>query len=133
MVNQRSADCGLAPSPAFLPSCGDVSAARDCAAMILALSPNEDLPLARLVLSAVCLHLGSQDGPDPTLADVLKYLGGLSRQVGPPAEFLRSPMQFLHYAALELADLPAQVRADTFELSIAATRLAASNCARRSA
>lgn len=134
MVILGSAVDGFVLPPTLLPAGGDVAAARACAACILAFVPLADDPCnARLVLTAVSLHLGSQNGPDPTLGGLLNSLASLSKQVGPPAEFLRSPMQFLQYAALEIGDLDPAARAAAIELSIRATTAAASRRDRRTA
>jgi hypothetical protein len=125
---------GFAPPPSLLPAGGDVASARACATRILSFIPLAPDPCnARLVLTAITLHLGSQNGPEPTLGDLLNSLASLSKQVGPPPEFLRSPLQFLHYAALEIGDLDPAARADAFEVSVRATATAASECDRRTA
>jgi|GEM_PF-6530272 len=131
MVTLSMAAEGFAPPPSLLPAGGDVVSARACAIRILSFVPLASDPCnARLVLTAITLHLGSQNGPEPTLADLLNALARLSRDVGPPVEFLRSPMQFLHYAALEIGELDPDARAHAFDLSLRAAAAAASECDR---
>ena len=111
------------PSATFvLPlPCGDVSGAYRFAAWILkGVAPLGDLFAARLILTAVCVHLSSGNGPEPTLADLLNSLANLSTQSPPFPEFLRSGVQFLNYAALEIAALESALRAEAFRHSFRA-------------
>lgn len=131
MVTLGTAVDDLALPPILPAGCGDVAAAHACAARILAFVPSgADLCNARLVLTAVSLHQSSQNGPEPTLSDLLNSLARLSKDIGPPAEFLCSPMQFLQYAALEIGDLDLAARSHTLELCVRAATAAASVCDR---
>jgi hypothetical protein len=99
--------------------CGDVAGAyRFAASILMGALPPRDLFAARLVLTAVCLHLSSGNGPEPTLGDLLNSLVDLSKRPAPFPEFLKSGVQFLNYAALEIAALDAASRAEAFRLSL---------------
>jgi hypothetical protein len=96
-----------APSP-LLPLLsnggGDVLAARDCAGLLLGEHPEppQSLGAARLILTAVCLHLHPVAGPDPTLTDLHAFLMALAR---PSAEvwatLSRSSMALVQYASCD--------------------------------
>lgn len=99
--------------------CGDVTGAYRLAASILKGAPARgDLFAARLVLTAVSLYLSSGNGPEPTLCDLFNSLADFSIRPPPFPEFLRSGLQFLNYAALEIAALEAALRAEAFQLSL---------------
>jgi hypothetical protein len=97
----------LSPFKAFLTqSAGDLLAARACADALLGGVP---LPAggvaARMVLSAACLHLHAQVGPEPGLEDVGRLLGGLLAQEPSAWAALRDcSIQFVQYAVVDLLD-----------------------------
>ena len=87
-------------------SCGDVTAARRCAKALLSGvdAPAPMLGGALLMLTATCVYLHGQTGPDPGLSDIVRTLSQLGPGLPGQALFAASPMQFLQYVAAELAD-----------------------------
>ena len=63
-----------------------------------------DLSQARLLLTAACLHVHARIGPDPTIADLRRLLVSLRAGAGAREALTSSPIQFVRYAAAELAD-----------------------------
>ena len=94
-------DCAFESGPS-----DDVLAARTCALTILAGSdaPAGLLAHARLVLTAACLHVHARVGPDPTLGELRDFLHNLHTGAAAWAALAASPIQFVRYAAAELAD-----------------------------
>ena len=84
----------------------DVLAARACARSLLvgAQASAGDLSQARLLLTAACLHVHARIGPDPTIADLRRLLVSLRAGAGAREALTSSPIQFVRYAAAELAD-----------------------------
>lgn len=94
---------------------GDVAAARSQARALLAAASNTlpdllDPVLATLVLTAVCLDAGVATGGEPKRTDLAAHLTRMLEVGMPGPALLRSPMQFVRYAALELQALPARRR-----------------------
>ncbi len=56
------------------------------------------------MLTATCVYLHGQTGPDPGFADILQMLKQLRPGLPGQALLAASPMQFLQYVAAELAD-----------------------------
>lgn len=97
--------------PLSLGGVGDVIAARSFARDLLeaaaCLRPDVfDSILAALLLTAVALHVHAALGEDIRRHDIVRFLRALLDLGRPSAEFARSPMQFVRYAALELHALP---------------------------
>lgn len=84
----------------------DVLAARTCAQLLLVGSQASagDLSQARLLLTAAFLHINARIGPDPTVADLQGLLVSLGAGAGARDALSASPIQFVRYAAAELAD-----------------------------
>jgi hypothetical protein len=83
---------------------GDVHAARECAQALL--SGREGSPArlgaARLILTAVCLHLYPVVGPDPTLADLHAFLASLGRPDPSAWDALAlSPLALVQYVSAD--------------------------------
>jgi hypothetical protein len=87
-------------------SCGDVVPARRCAKAMLAgfEAPAPVASAALLLLTATCVYLQGQVGPDPELSDILRTLAQLRPGLSGQAKFAASPMPFLQYVAAEVAD-----------------------------
>jgi hypothetical protein len=87
-------------------STDDVLAARTCARTLLVDSdgPPGLLSQARFVLTAACLHIHARVGPDPTIGDLRDLLAGLRDGAIAWRALAASPIQFVRYAAAELAD-----------------------------
>jgi hypothetical protein len=62
------------------------------------------LSQARFVLTAACLHIHAGVGPDPTIGDLRDLLAGLRDGAIAWTALAASPIQFVRYAAAELAD-----------------------------
>jgi hypothetical protein len=100
-------DAHTPPLARFLSgSCGDVIAARHCAKALLAGvdAPAPTLGGALLVLTATCVYLHGQTGPDPGPSEIVQTLSQLGPGLPGQALFAASPMQFLQYVAAELTD-----------------------------
>jgi hypothetical protein len=101
----------LGPQPALsefdiCAAAGDVVAARALADRALSdVATFADRRDARLLLTAACLHLDSQNGPDPTWADLQHLLVRALRAPDSLASFGASPMQFLRFTWAELSGL----------------------------
>ena len=81
---------------------GDVRAARACAQALLSDLPDplRRVGAARLLLTAVCLHLYPVAGPDPTLADLHAFLVSLARQEPSAWDAMTlSPLGFVQYVS----------------------------------
>jgi hypothetical protein len=103
---------------------GDVLAARDCAELLLGEPPGpQDFGAARLILTAVCLHIHPVAGPDPTLADLHAFLIALAR---PSAEvwaaLSRSSMALVQYASCDFNDGRGRRAQDALSLAIKAVK-----------
>jgi len=100
-------DPALSPFKALLTQgAGDLLAARACASALLGGLPTSAGGVAaRMILSAACLHLHAQVGPEPGLEDVGHLLGGLLAQEPSAWAALRgSAIQFVQYAVEDLLD-----------------------------
>lgn len=83
---------------------GDVVAARACAQALLCdlQEPPRRLVGARLILTAVCLHLYPVVGPDPSLADLHAFLVSLARsEAWAWIAMADSPLALVQYACAE--------------------------------
>lgn len=98
-------------------------AARACAQALLS-----DLPqtpqltcAARLILTAVCLHLYPLAGPDPTMADVRDFLVALAGSEASAWDALSaSSMALVQYVAEEFEDGHRPAHHDAINLAIQA-------------
>jgi hypothetical protein len=104
----------------------DVLAARTCARLLLVGSQASagDLSQARLLLTAACLHVHARIGPDPTVDDLRGLLVSLRAGAGARDALTSSPIQFVRYAAAELADTDVALGA-TIDLAVRALNGAA--------
>lgn len=83
---------------------GDVVAARSCAQTLLRdlSEPPRRLVGARLIVTAVCLHLYPVVGPVPTLADLHAFLVSLARpEASAWSAMADSPLALVQYASAE--------------------------------
>lgn len=102
---------------------GDVVAARLLARQLLnaAIGSFPDLVdqgLATLTLTAACLHTSTLLGGETRRSDLARYLTAMLEVGMPGPALLRSPMQFVRYAALELQALPTQRRVSLLQALI---------------
>ena len=81
-------------------------AARECARSLLAGTPGAAGGVAaQMILSAACLHLHAQVGPEPGLDDVGRLLAALlAYEPSAWAALRHSSVQFVQYAVEELID-----------------------------
>jgi hypothetical protein len=103
---------------------GDAVAARDFAdALLRSVAPDVDRRDARLLLTALCLHLLHLNGPLPKVSELLDWLG--AARLRPQAlEVLRdSPMQLVAYTYAEVLSLAPEARSLAVDLCIAAAKL----------
>lgn len=102
---------------------GDVRAARACAQALL-----NDLPqkpprvcAARLILTAVCLHLYPLAGPDPTMADVRAFLVSLAgAESGAWNALSTSSLALVQYVAEDFEGGRRKAHQDAISLAIQA-------------
>lgn len=89
-----------------------------------------DPVLATLVLSAGCLHTAALYG-DVRRTDLVRFLTAIVEDGLPGPALLRSPMQFVRYAALELQALSSRRRDSLLQIliGILAADLGAENSA----
>jgi hypothetical protein len=101
---------------------GDVLAARACAREILQTVQADPAPLgnARLILTAMCLHLQGQIGGSVSCEAMLAMLWRLGGQGVAAAGLTQSPLQFVRYVAAELLDSEPASLAIALELAIRA-------------
>lgn len=114
----------LAATRIILPG-GDLMSARACAEQILSAlgSPRLCAGAALLILTAVCLHLTSGLGPDPTLDDVRLFLERLTDgSASAWRSWSSSRLQFLQYVAAEFDDGAANSVTDTVQLALDAVK-----------
>jgi hypothetical protein len=89
--------------------------------------PEGDAATARVfaesLLTAVCLHLQSRKGPDPTLADLVDWLdaGGYGEVF---AKLRGEPLSLTEYAVSELGSLAAEQQSLAVEMAVCAAKLA---------
>jgi hypothetical protein len=94
------------------PLAGDVIGARRVAVDLLQ-GPSPSDPggaIQRLVLTAVCLHVDSQHSDGANLGPVVAYLHRILTEAIVDPALVRSPMQFVRYAASELGAMTAEER-----------------------
>ena len=92
--------------PAFNFAIGDARAARAFAESALgAVSRRGDRRNARLLLTAMILHLDAQNGPEPSLQEVAESLAKIGERREALIALHQSPAQLVRYAADELASL----------------------------
>jgi len=100
------------PDRPLLPgAAGDVVAARNIARRLLrpANGPAAIVAepgLATLVLTAACLHCTQCSDEEASQTDLATYLAQLVQQRAIDPAMMRSPLQFVRYAAAELQALP---------------------------
>jgi hypothetical protein len=102
---------------------GDEVAVRTFADSLLALvaGPGERRA-ACLLMTAICLHLDSANGPEPEIADVARILHAATRALSALNFLADSPMQLLRYVWAELESLdPAEFSA-TLSLCLQSVR-----------
>jgi hypothetical protein len=101
---------------------GDVIAARALALLLLGRLGTTIPPtsLARLLLTAACLHIQGRMGPEPSLEGVVLLLTELAIDRSEKDVFGTSPIQFVQYVAAELKDVAPAARAAAFSLAIRA-------------
>ena len=99
----------------------DVLEARRCAQDLLAQTTGaaESLRAARLLLTAVCLHIHAGFGPEPNIGDLRALLVRLQDSAASWVSLSQSPIQFVRYAAAEVLDAGGALR-PAFELALAA-------------
>jgi hypothetical protein len=103
---------------------GDAATARVFAeSLLIRVAPTQDRRDARLLLTAVCLHLQSRKGPDPTLADLVDWLdaGGYGEVF---AKLRGEPLSLTEYAVSELGSLAAEQQSLAVEMAVCAAKLA---------
>jgi hypothetical protein len=103
---------------------GDAACARAFAeSLLIRAAPGQDRRDARLLLTVVCLHLQSRNGPDPTVADLMEWLGAGS--TGEVLTTLRGePLSLTEYAVSELGGLAADHQSLALEMALAAAKFA---------
>ena len=106
----------------MLGASGDVLAARRAALEVLGASRVSDPTCATLVLTAALLHCGVRTGGQVSRRRLAAYLRDLIAAETPGPGLLRSPMQFVRYAAVELQALAAPRRGRLLADLIAAVR-----------
>lgn len=103
---------------------GDAATARAFAESLLRrVAPDQDRRDARLLLTAVCLHLQSRSGPDATVSDLVDCLGARGRG-GVLAKLHEGPLSLTDYAVEELGSLTEAKQSAAVELVRAAAQLA---------
>jgi hypothetical protein len=106
---------------------GDVLGHRAFADELLtAAVPISPTPHARLLLTALLLHLSSRNGPSPTCEDLASWLEAGRRQVGAFAPLAESSIQLLGYAHAELLSLGSDSRSVALEQCLSAAQLGSS-------
>ena len=103
---------------------GDAATARAFAeGLLIRVAPDQDRRDARLLLTAVCLHLQSRSGPDATVSDLLECLDARSRG-DVLAKLHDGPLSLTDYALEELGSLTEAQQSAAVELVSAAAQLA---------
>jgi hypothetical protein len=105
---------------------GDAAAARAFAeSLLICVAPGQDRRDARLLLTAVCLHLQSRNGPDPTLVDLVDWLSAAGGGGGDILAKLRGePLSLSEYAVSELGSLAASQQSLALEMALSAAKFA---------
>jgi hypothetical protein len=106
----------------LLGASGDVLAARRAALELLGGARVADPARATLVLTAALLHCGVRSGGQVSRRRLAIYLRDLVAAETPGPGLLRSPMQFVRYAAVELQALAAPRRTRLLADLMAAVR-----------
>ena len=103
---------------------GDAATARAFAErLLIPAAADQDRRDARLLLTVVCLHLQSRNGPDATLADLVEWLSADRR--GEVFAMLREgPLSLTEYAVNELGSLAAERQSLAMEMALTAAQLA---------
>ena len=103
---------------------GDAATARAFAeGLLIRVAPDQDRRDARLLLTAVCLHLQSRNGPDATIVDLVEWLGARDRN-DVLAKLDGGPLSLTDYAVIELGSLTDPQQSSAIELASAAAQLA---------
>jgi hypothetical protein len=103
---------------------GDAACARAFAeSLLICVTPGQDRRDARLLLTVVCLHLQSRNGPDATLADLVEWLGARGREEV-FAKLRGEPLSLTEYAVIELGSLAPEQQGLAVEMALAAAKLA---------
>jgi len=89
---------------------------------LIRVAPDQDRRDARLLLTAVCLHLQSRSGPDATVSDLVECLGagGYGAVL---AKLHGAPLSLTDYAFEELGSLTEAQQSAAAELASAAAQL----------
>ncbi|HVY90911.1 MAG TPA: hypothetical protein VG942_18735 [Hyphomonadaceae bacterium] len=97
-------------------------AARTCAQLLLGgLALGAGGAAARMILAAVCLHIGAQLGSEPTLQEVHALLRALAQpEAWAWATLRQSPMQFVQYVVEELRSGHGETASEAISLAIQA-------------
>ena len=103
---------------------GDAATARAFAeSLLIRVAPGQDRRDARLLLTAVCLHLQGRNGPDATVSDLVEWLGARDRR-DVLAKLHGGPLSLTDYAVNELGSLSEAQQSAAFELACTAAQLA---------
>jgi hypothetical protein len=102
---------------------GDAVTARSFSEkLLIRVAAGQDRRDARLLLTAVCLHLQSGLGPDATLADLVACLGRCGRS-GLLATLSGDPLSLSEYAVCELGSISAGQLNLAREMALSAVKL----------
>jgi hypothetical protein len=103
---------------------GDAASARAFAeSLLIRVAPGQDRRDARLLLTAVCLHLQSRNGPDATLGDLVEWLGpGGCEDV--LVKLRGEPLSLTDYVVNELGSLAGEQQSLAVEMALNAAQLA---------
>ena len=103
---------------------GDAATARTFAeSLLIRVADGQDCRDARLLLTAVCLHLQSLSGPDATVSDLVEWLG--ARGCGEVlAKLHGGPLSLTDYAVSELCSLTEAQQSEAVDLACTAAQLA---------
>lgn len=109
---------------------GDVLSARTFAERLLRPVANgRETHDARLLLTALCLHLMSAGGPGATVFELLTWLEAGRSRLEAFATLGSSPMQLLVFAHAEWLSLAPNARSLAVDLCLSAAKLASSQFA----
>jgi hypothetical protein len=103
---------------------GDAASARAFAeSLLIRVAPGQDRRDARLLLTVVCLHLQSRNGPDATLGDLVEWLGpGGCEDV--LVKLRGEPLSLTDYVVNELGSLAGEQQSLAVEMALNAAQLA---------